>query len=155
MCSLIVVNLSRISTSIVHRMRDMDAFFFRELEVDLTELWSLVSDTRTVGIRDEVCMVDLVILVSVLLIIILWKWWHISESDELRPLQFSDNRIFSLSLEYRFESIFCNDILLSTILHERIVDIIAHCECHIGRDRPWSCRPGEDFRSCGESIIWL
>ncbi len=83
MCSLIVVNLIRIPTSVIHRMRDVDPFFFRELEVDLTELWSLVSDTRTVGIRDEVCMVDLVILISVLLIIILWKWWHISESDEL------------------------------------------------------------------------
>jgi hypothetical protein len=144
MSSLIVMDLIRISTSIVHRMRDVDSFFFRELKVDLTELWSLVPDTRTIGVRDEVCMIDLVILVSVLLIIILWKRWDISESDELRSLQFSDNRKLSLSLEYGFESTFCNDILLSIILHERIVDIIAHGECHIGRDRPWGGSPGEN-----------
>jgi hypothetical protein len=114
------------------------------LEVDLTELWSLVSDTCTIGVRDEVCMIDLVILVSVFLIIIFWKWWHISESDELRTLQFSDNRELSLPLEYGFESIFCNDILLSTIFHEHIVDIVAHGECHIGRDRPRRRRPGKD-----------
>ena len=123
-----IENLSRISTSIVHRMRDVNAFFFRQLEVDLTELWSLMSDTCTVCIRDEVCMVDLVILVSVFLIIILWKWWYISESNELRTLEFSDHGELSLSLEYGFESIFGNYILLSTILYEHIVDIVPHCE---------------------------
>lgn len=151
--SLIVVDLIRISTSIIHRMRDVDSFFFRELEVDLTELRSLVSYTCTVRIRDEVCMIDLMVLVSVLLIIILWKWWHISESDELRSLQFSYNRELSLSLEYDFESVLGNDILLSTILHERIVDIIAHGECHVGRNRPWSGCPGEHTRPTRELVI--
>jgi len=59
-----------------------------------------MSDTCTICISDEVCMVDLMILVSKLLMIILWKWWYISESDEFRTLEFTDNSVFSLSLEY-------------------------------------------------------
>lgn len=131
----------------------MDSFFFRELEVDLTELWSLVSDTRTVSVGNEICVIDLVILVPVFLIIILWKWWHISESDELRSLEFSDHGELSLSLEYGFESVFSNDILLPTILYENIVDIVPHSKCHIGRDRPWRGCPGEDTRSLWELVI--
>ena len=100
--------LSRIPTSIIHRMRDVDSLLFRQLEVDLTELWSLMSDTRTIRVCDEVCVIDLVILVSIFLIIILWKWWHISESDELRSLEFSYYRVFSFPLKYGFESVFGN-----------------------------------------------
>lgn len=107
-----------------------------------------MSDTCTVSISDEVCMVDLVILVSVLLIIILRKWWDISESDELRSFEFTDNRILPFSLEYCFCTILRDDELLATILDEDIVDITSDCECHIGRDCPWSCCPGEDSSSC-------
>ena len=77
MSSFKIKNLSRISTCFIHRIRDMDAFFFRELEVNLTELWSLVSDTRTICIGDEVSMVYLMIFVTVFLIIILRKWWKL------------------------------------------------------------------------------
>ncbi len=114
--SLIIIDLSRIPPCIIHCMGDMDSFFFPELEVDLTELWCLMSDTCTVGVSDEVRMVDFVILVSIFPVIVLWKWWNISESDELRSLEFSHDRIFSFSLEYSFESILCDDKLLSELL---------------------------------------
>ena len=146
-----IENLGRIPTSIIHRMRYVDSLLFCQLEVDLTELWSLVSDTSTIGVGDEVCMVYLMILVSVFLIIILWKWWHISESDEVRSLEFSDHCELSLPLEYCFEPVFGYDILLSTILYENIVDIVPHSKCHIGRDRPRSSRPCEDRYSM---YIW-
>ncbi len=153
--TLIVEYLTRIPTCFIHSFRDEYPFSLRELEIDITELWCLMPDTRTISIRDEVCMVDLMILLPVFLIVILWKWWNISESDEIRSFEFSDDRIFSLSLEYYLETILRDDELLIIICYEYIIDIISDRECHIRRDRPRSRRPGENFRSCGECIIRL
>lgn len=99
-CPLIVEYLARISSGFIHRLGDIYPFFFRELEVDISELWSLMPNTCTVGIRDEVSMVYLMIFLTIFLVIILWKWWDISESDELRAFEFSLDYILALSFEY-------------------------------------------------------
>lgn len=79
---LIVIYLTRVLPCFIHRFRDEYSLPFRKLEVDITELWRLMSDTRTVSICDEVCMVDLMIFLPMFLVVVLWKWWDISKSDE-------------------------------------------------------------------------
>jgi hypothetical protein len=82
MKSLIVMDLCGVLPCFVHGFGDKYPFLFRELEVDITELRSFMSDTSTVCVSNKVCMVDLVILFSIFLIIVLWKWRRISESYE-------------------------------------------------------------------------
>lgn len=94
------MNLCCVLPCFVHRFGDKYPLFFCELEVDITELWSFMSDPRTIGIGDKVCMVDFVIFLTIFLIIILWKWWCISESDEFRSLEFSLDYVLPFSLKY-------------------------------------------------------
>ena len=115
--TFIIKYLSCVFPCFIHRFRDMYPFLLRKLEVDITELWSLMPDTRTVSICDEVCMVYLMVFLSMLLIIILWKWWNISESDELSAFEFTNNGIFSFSLEYCLYTILRDDKLLIIIFH--------------------------------------
>ena len=112
-------------------------------------------DTRTVSVGDEVRMIDFVIFLSMFLVIVLWKRWHIGKSDEVRSPQFSDHAVVPFSFEYCLYTIFRKDKLFTIILDKYIVDIVSHGKCHVRRDRPWRRRPGKDLRSFRKFIIWL
>ena len=73
-----------------------------------------MSDTRTIGICDEVCVIDFMIFLSMFLIIVYWKWGDIPESDELRAFEFSDDRVLAFSLEYCLCTILRDDELLGS-----------------------------------------
>ena len=60
----VVKYLGRVLPCLIHRFRDKNSFFFRELEVDITELRSLMSDPGTISICDEISMIDLMVLAS-------------------------------------------------------------------------------------------
>lgn len=111
--SLHIVYLRGISTLIIECLCDGDTIFFRETKVHIPELWSDMDDTRTICIGREVSRIDMMRLVSSLPVVVLWKWWDIRESDEFSAFQFSDESIFTLSLKYRFCTIFRDDELLT------------------------------------------
>jgi hypothetical protein len=78
------------------------------------------------------------------LVVVLWKRWHITESDKVRSPQFSDHAVLPFSFEYYLYTIFRKDKLFTIILDKYIVDIISHGKCHIGWDSPRSSGPSED-----------
>lgn len=153
MSSLIIKNLRCIVPCFIHCLSYWNSMFFCKTKVNIAEFWCNMYDTRSISVGCKIGSIDFMRFVSFFSMIILWKWWNIGKSYQFSPLEFSNNSIFSLSLEYCFESTASYYISLSSILYQNIINLLADSKCHIRRNRPWSCCPCKDTCSFWEFFI--
>lgn len=102
--SFVIKNLSRILPCLIHCFCHRNSIFFCKTKVHITKFWSDMHNTSTISISCKIRSIYLMWLISFFSMIILWKWWNIGKSYEFSSLEFSNNSIFSLSLEYCFKS---------------------------------------------------
>lgn len=153
MSSFIVKNLRCIVPCFIHRFCHRNSIFFCKTKVNISKFWSDMYNTGTISISCKIRSIYLMWLISFFSMIILWKWWNVRESYEFRSFHFSNNSIFSFSFEYCFEPTPSYYIPLSSILYQNIINLLADSKCHIGRNRPRCCCPGENTCSFWEFFI--